>query len=153
MAKPLTRTTVLDEVPIDARPEVQIDLHPVDWNSLAEDVMARIEMVLKQDATGYRYFNPAVTVTCLRSSPEFWRIIGKEQGRWCQRAGKTMPRSNRRSPARWTGSGQWISNKYARYLHRALSFTGVLFIDGELVLPHEWAALPGYARKSSSPSQ
>lgn len=138
MAKPLTRTTVLDEVPIDAEPEVQIDRHRPDWNSLVEDVAGRIEMVLKQDATGCRYFNPVVTVSCLQSSPEFWRIVSKEQARWCRQAGKTIPRTNRRSPSRWTGGGQLISNKYARYLHRALSFTGVLFIDGQLVPPHEW---------------
>lgn len=152
MAKPLPRTTVLDEVPIEAEPEVRIDRHPLDWNTLVEDVAERIEIVLKRDATGCRYFNPAVTVTCLQPSPEFWRIIGKEQGRWCRQAGKTIPRRNRRSPTRWTGGGQWISNKYARYLNRALSFTGVLFIDGKLILPHEWAALPGHARDSTSRS-
>jgi hypothetical protein len=142
MAKPRTRTTVLDEVPIDARPEVQIDRHRPDWNSLVEDVAHRIEMVLKRDATGYRYFNPTVTVTCLQPTPEFWRIVGKEQARWCRQAGKTIPRRVRRSSTHWTSGGEWISEKYTRFLHRALSFTGVLFIDGELVPPHSWPKPP-----------
>lgn len=153
MAKPLTQTTVLDEVPIDARPEVHIDRHPVDWNTLADDVAERINMVLKRDATGCRYFNPAVTVTCLQPSPEFLQIIRKEQARWCRQAGKTISRSNRRSPSRWTSGGEWISDKHARFLDRALSFTGVLFIDGQLLSTHEWAALPGDVRKSSCRSQ
>ena len=153
MAKPLTRTTVLDEVPIEAKPEIRIERHPVDWNTLAEDVAERITIVLKRNAIGCRYFNPAVTVTCLQPRPEFWRIVRKEQARWCRQSGKTIPRRNRRSPSHWTGSGQWISNKYARFLDRALSFTGVLFIDGRLLSTHEWAALPGYVRKSSSRGQ
>jgi hypothetical protein len=153
MAKPLTRTSVLDEVPIDAKPEVRMDRHSLDWNTLAEDVAERIDMALKQEATGCRYFNPAVTVTCLQPSPEFWRIVRKEQARWCRQAGKTIPRRNRRSASRWTGDGQWISSKYARFLDRALSFTGVLCIDGRLLSTHERAALPGYVRNSSSRSQ
>ena len=141
-AKPLTRTTVLDEVPIDARPEVLIDRHPLDWNTLAEDVAGRIETSLQQATTGCRYFNPAVTVTCLQPSQEFLRIVRKEQARWCRQAGKTISRRNRRSSSRWISGGQWISNKYARYLDRALSFTGILFIDGQLIPPHSWPKPP-----------
>ena len=136
--KPLTRTAVLDEVLIDARPEVRIDRHPLDWNTLAEDVAGRIETALQQGATGCRYFNPAVTVTGLQPSQEFWRIVHKEQARWCRQAGKTIPRRNRRSSSFWTSGGQWISNKYARYIDRALSFTGILFIDGQLIPSHSW---------------
>lgn len=147
MAKPLTRTTVLDEVPIDAEPEVQVDRHSPDWNTLSEDVAGRIETVLKRDSTGCRYFNPAVTVTCHQPSPEFLQIIRKEQARWCRQAGKTISRSNRRNPSRWTGSGQWISNKYARFLDRALSFTGVLFISGRLIPPHAWPKAPPITSK------
>ena len=142
-AKPLTRTTVLDEVPIDARPEVRIDRHPLDWNTLAVDVAGRIETALQQGATGCRYFNPAVTVSCVQPSQDFLRIVRKEQARWCRQAGKTIPRRNRRSSSRWTSGGQWISNKYARYLDRALCFTGVLFIDGQLIPSHSWPKPPG----------
>ena len=149
MAKPLTRTTVLDEVPIDARPEVQIDRHPIDWNTLAEVVAGRIKTALQQGVAGCRYFNPAVTVTCRQPRPEFFRMVHKEQARWCRQAGNTIPRTVRRSSSRWIGAGQWISNKYARYLDRALSFTGILFIDGKLVLPHEWTSLPGLVHESS----
>jgi hypothetical protein len=138
MAKPLTRTSVLDEVLIDAKPEVRMDRHSLDWNTLAEDVAERIDMALKQEATGCRYFNPAVTVTCLQPSPEFWRIVRKEQARWCRQAGKTIPRRSRRSPSCWTSGGEWVSEKHARFLDRALCFTGILLIGGQLVPPHEW---------------
>ena len=149
MAKPLIRTTVLDEVPIDATLEVQIDRHSVNWNTLAEDVAGRIKKALQQGTAGCWYFSPAVTVTCLQPTPEFFRLVRTEQARWCRQAGKTIPRTVRRSSSRWIGAGQWISNKYARYLDRALSFTGILFINGKLVLPHKWTSLPGHAHESS----
>ena len=91
---------------------------------------------------GCHYFNPAVTLTCLQPSPEFLQIIRKEQARWCRQAGKTISRSNRRSPSRWIGGGQSIRNKYARFLDRAVSFTGVLFIDGKVIPPDSWPKPP-----------
>ena len=143
MATPLTRTTVLDEVPIDARTDVRIDRHHPDWNALAEDVVGRIEASLQQGATGCRYFNPAVTVACPLPSQEFFRIVCEERARWCRRAGNTIPQKNRRSTSNWISGGQWISDKFARYLDRALCFTGILFIDGKFIPPHSWPTLPG----------
>lgn len=138
MGKPRTRTTVLDEVQIEAKLDVRIDRHPVDWNTLAEDVAERISAALRRGDSGCRYFNPAVTVTCLQPTPEFFRIVRKERARWCRRAGNTIPRSVQRGSSRWISGGEWISNKYARYLDRALSFTGILFIEGQPVLRHDW---------------
>ena len=37
-----------------------------------------------------------------------------------------------------SGGGEWLKNKYDRYLDRALCFTGILYIDGQLILPHNW---------------
>ena len=143
-AKPLTRTTVLDEDPIDTRPEVLIDRYRLDWNTLAEDVAGRIETTLQQRAAGCRYFNPAVTVTCLQPSPEFWRVVRKEQARWCRQASGTIRRNVRRRVSTWV-SDEPPLNKHARYLDRALCFTGILFIDGKLIQSqsHSWPKPPG----------
>lgn len=142
-ARPRIRTAVLDEVPIDARPEVRIDRHPLDWNTPGEDVAGRIETALQEGITGCRYFNPTVTVTCLQPTPKFFRIVYKEQARWCRQAGKTIPRRNRRSSSRWISGGRWINDKHARHLDRALCFTGILFIDGKFIPPHSWPKPPG----------
>lgn len=132
MAKPPTRTTVMDEVPIPLKPKVRVDHHPVDWNTLAESVAERIATTLQQDSTGCRYFNPAATVSCPSPCPEFFRLVRSVQSGWCRRASKTIPRSVRRSSSRWISGGEWISDKDARYLDRGLCFTGVLFIDGTM---------------------
>ncbi|WLD14655.1 hypothetical protein [Planctellipticum variicoloris] len=138
MAKPTSRTTVMDEVQIPLKPKIQVDHHSFDWNTLAESVADRIATTLQQDPTGCRYFNPAATVSCPSPWPEFFRLVRREQSRWCRRADNTIPRKVRRSPSRWISGGEWISNKYARYLDRALCFTGVLFIDGKLIQSHNW---------------
>lgn len=138
MAKPTSRTTVMDEVPIPLKPKVQIDHHPVDWNTLAESVAERIATTLQQDPTGCRYFNPAATVSCPSPCPEFFRLVRSVQSDWCRRAGKTIPRSVRRSSSRWVSSDAGINSKHDLHLDRGLCFTGVLFIAGKLIQPHNW---------------
>lgn len=138
MAKPTSRTAVMDEVPSPLKPKVRVNHHPVDWNTLAESVAERIYAFLNQGAKGCRYFNPAATVSCPSPTPEFFRLIRRVQSGWCRRAGGTIPRSARRSSSRWVSSDTGINSKHDLHLDRALCFTGVLFIDGKLVLPHNW---------------
>lgn len=151
MAKPLTRTTVMDEGEIDARPKVRIDRHPLDWNTLAETVAGRIEAALRQDPTGCRYFNPTVTVSCPSPSPEFFGVVRKEQARWCQQAGHTFRRNVRRRVSTWV-SDEPLVNKHARYLDRAVCFTGILFINGQVVPHHHWPESATKQRASSRTS-
>lgn len=138
MAKPTSRTTVMDAVPIPLKPKVRVDHHPVDWNTLAESVAERIAATLQQDPTGCRYFNPAATVSCPSPCPEFFRLVRSVQSGWCRQASRTFPRKSRRSPAQWISNGKWFNQKYPRYLDRGLCFTGVLFVDGVITPPHVW---------------
>ena len=134
-----TRTTVMDVDLIEARATVKVERHLIDMHTLAEDVFQRVVTTLKHHPAGCLYFNPAVTVACPRPTTEFIRVVRNEQARWCRQASRTFPRKVRRSPSRWASGGEWISNKYARYLDRALCFTGILFIDGQFVPPPKWS--------------
>ena len=134
-----TRTTVMDADPTEAEAAVNVHPHLIDMHTMSDDVGRRVVITLKQRPAGCVYFNPAVTVTCPEPTTEFFRIVKKEQARWCRQASKTFPRNARRSPSRWVSGGEWISNKYARYLDRTLCFTGILFIDGQFVPPPKWS--------------
>ncbi len=135
----MVKTTVMDAVLTKADTRVVIQRHPTDFNTLSDDVKHRIETTLNRNSTGCVYFNPAVTVSCPTPTPEFIRIVRMEQGRWCRHASITsFPKHVRRTASNWVGGGEWIKNKYDRYLDRALCFTGILFIDGQLILPHNW---------------
>ena len=134
----MSRTTVMDADIGEAEVTVKIQRHTSDMHTLAEDVGQRAVTTLKQHPTGCFFFNPATTVSCPQPTEEFFRVIRKEQARWCRQAGNSFPRKLRRSSSHWVSGGEWISNKFARYLDRSCCFTGVLFIDGQLVLPHDW---------------
>ena len=139
----MTRTTVMDADDGEAETKVTVHRHITDMHTLAEDVGQRIISTLQQNPTGCHYFNPAVTVTCSSPLPRFFQVVKKEQARWCRQASKTFPRTIRRSPSRWVGAGEWISDNYARYLDRALCFTGLLAISGQFIPPHQWSIVRG----------
>lgn len=153
MAKPLTQTISMDSVHNERRSKISIQRHCVDWASLAEDVGSRVDRSLRDDPTGCLFFNPAVTVFSPDPSPDFFRVVRKEQARWCRRSSSTFGDKARRSSRNWSGGGDWISNKCARFLDRALSFTGILFIGGRLIQPHNWPKPPSIADRSHHLSQ
>lgn len=133
----MTKTTIMD-ADDEIETKVKVARHVIDMHTLADDVGKRVVATLERDPTGCVYFNPAVTVSCPTFLPEFSRIVRNEQSRWCRQASKTFPRSVRRHSSRWVSDGEWMSNKFARYLDRALCFTGALFIDGNLIPAHSW---------------
>ena len=131
--------------------KVTVQRYPVDVNTLAaEEVGDRIVSTIKQDSTGCVYFNPAARVFCLSASQEFFRVVRREQSRWCRQASHIFPRRVRRKASRWVTS-EVISDKHIRYLDRALLFTGVLFINGRLILPHNWPVPVADSSKLDSP--
>ena len=134
-----TRTTVMDADATEAKATVKVQRHIIDMHTISDDVGRRVVTTLKHCPAGCVYFNPAVTVACPQPTTEFFCVVNKEQARWCRQASQTFPRNARRSPSRWASGGEWISNKYARYLDRALCFTGILFIDGQFVPPPKWS--------------
>ena len=136
----------------EAEVTVKIQRHASDMHSLAEDVGQRIVTILKQHPTGCFFFNPAITISCLQPTEEFFRAIRKEQARWCRQAGNTFPRKIRRSSSKWVSGGEWISNKFARYLDRALCFMGILFHNGKFIPTHEWPKSGRSPGTSGTPS-
>ena len=118
--------------------KVRIQRHHPDMHSLAEDVWDRIAATVNRAPLGCHYFNPAVTVSCPRPSPEFFRIVRREQAKWCRQTNTTFPRRARRRASNWVSGGEVIRHKFGRYLDRALCFTGLLIIDGRLVPHHKW---------------
>lgn len=132
-----SQTTVMDADRDDGSATITIQRHSPNMNDLAEEVGERITARLKQNPAGCIYFNPAVTISCPLPDGLFFQIVRKEQARWCRQASKTIPRKVRRNVSAWV-SHRRINNKYDRYLDRALSFTGILFIDGEIILSTLW---------------
>jgi hypothetical protein len=122
----------------DRSDRITIQRHSPNMNDLAEDVGERIAARLEKNPAGCIYFNPAVTICCPLPKVEFIQIVRKEQGRWCRQASRTIPRRVRRIVSAWVSHRQ-ISNKYGRYLDRALSFTGIMFIEGEIIPSSLWS--------------
>ncbi len=121
-----------------AKFHLAIARHPIDMNSLVEDISQRIATILGSNAIGCFYFNPAVTVTCSDPLPVFFNVVKKEQSRWCRQASATFTRRVRRRASQWVSGGEWTTDKFDRFKDRALCFTGVLFIDGKAIPHHEW---------------
>lgn len=138
MAKPMIQTTSMDAVLNEQEPKVFIQRHSFDIQSLADDVCSRVDRSLRDNPSGCLYFNPAVTVSSSEPAPEFFRVVRKEQARWCRRSSSTFSKKARGSSRSWVTDEGEINGKYARYLDRALCFTGVLFVNGKIVPPHQW---------------
>lgn len=153
MAKPLVQTTSMDAVLNEKEPKISIQRHSVDWESLADDVGVRVTRSLRDNPTGCLYLNPAVTVSSPDPSREFFRVVRKEQSRWCRRSSSAFSKEACRSSRSWSSGGVWFGNKFARYLDRALCFTGILFIGGRLIQPHNWPKPPTLADRRRLPSQ
>jgi|GEM_PF-2741358 hypothetical protein len=135
---PSMRITAMDGYDIDAESKITIQRYHPDMHTLTEDVVKRIGAFAEQRSTGCVFFNPAVTVFCPNPTGAFFKVIRNEQARWCRQAGSTFPRSIRRRASRWVAGGEWLNEKFARYLDRSLAFTGILFVDGVMVPPNRW---------------
>ena len=145
-----TKTTVMDADQSESIAKVRILRHQPDMHTLAEDVGNRIVAKLKQNPAGCHYFNPAVTVSCPRTSADFFRIVKREQSKWCRRTNSTFSRKATRRAATWVSGGEWITDKFGRYLDRAMCFTGIVFINGQLVPHHHWNPKPGPGKCQNS---
>lgn len=132
----ITRTAVID-VDAELTPKVVVRRHIYDFNDLAGGIDQQIIITIGQTPEGCHYFNPAATVSCHQPTPAFFAKVRQEQARWCRIASQTFKKRERRRVKTWV-SHEWIRHKYARYLDRAVCFTGVLFISGRLVPHHQW---------------
>lgn len=147
----MKRTSVLDADIFESEVSVCVKRHKRNMENLAEEVGERVVATLQQHPTGSFYFNPIVTVSHPEPTEEFFRIVRREQSRWCRQAASTFPRRLRRRQSNWVSGGEWIKNKDDRYLDRALCFTGILYINGKMVRPHEWPESSHSQRRSTGP--
>jgi len=119
-------------------PKVTVHRHRPDMERLADEVGERAIRLLKQTPPRCVFLNPIATVICEAPTAEFFREVRRQQASWCRRSSSTFPRQIRRRPSRWVSGGEFLRDKFGRFLDRALCFTGALFINGRFVPPHAW---------------
>lgn len=131
--------TCLDAVASEQeQPKVTVRRYPVDWNLEPGATLKRANTILADEPHQSVYLNPAFTVACPEPTPEFFQEVRKRQAEWCRRAGHWLPARVRRRVSNWVGDGEPLRTKAERYFHRALCYTGVLFVDGNFIYPSKW---------------
>ena len=123
------------------RPKVIVRRYPVDWNKVPEATRARVNTILIDEPHQSVYLNPAITVACPEPTPEFFVEARKRQAEWCRRFSRTLSRWGRRRVSRWVRDDGPFRTKADQYLHRALCYTGVLFVNGNFIYPSNWKRL------------
>lgn len=134
----LSRTTSMDADTAGHDLRVTVQHRRVDYENMPDEVAKRIVSILRADTSGCHYVNPAVTVSCRTPSQAFMQTVRKQQAAWCRRFSRMFPELSRRSVKDWA-SHEYLTNRKARYLDRALTFTGILFIDGRIIPPNQWS--------------
>jgi len=84
------------------------------------------------------YANPVVLVTAEHATDEFFRVVRKRQGEWCQRFKQVFGRRSTRRTRDWLPGGGGSQSKTARYHERVYAFTGVLLVEGTPVPSRDW---------------
>ena len=84
---------------------------------------------------------PAIWIASAISDPHprpaFFRLVKKEQARWCKTASESIKNKVRRKVSTWI-SPAVVYGDIDRYHDRALCFTGILFINGKMIPHHNW---------------
>ena len=111
--------------------------HDPDIENLLDQVTSRVTDILKNEQPRYAFMNPIATVICSEPTKQFFRTVRKRQSEWCQRSRTTFGRRSTRRTKNWV-MPEGSSSKHVRFLQRSLCFTGILFVDGIIVPPHEW---------------
>ena len=118
-------------------PTVQVRRHQPDIENLSEQVAVRLDQILEKEQPRCLFVNPIVTITSDKPTEEFFSIVRKRQAEWCKRSRTTFGRRASRKVKNWVNVNGPLK-KQARFFDRALCFTGVLFVDGDLIPPHAW---------------
>ena len=118
-------------------PTVRVRRHQPDIENLGKQVAARLGQILEREHPRCLFVNPIVTITCDKPTEEFFSIVRKRQAEWCKRSRTTFGRRASRKVRNWANANGPLK-KRARFFDRALCFTGVLFVDGDLIPPHAW---------------
>ena len=125
------------------RPRVVVRRHRVDWDDPSFETAQRAAAILSSDnSPRCVYVNPLITVTCAMPTADFLHEIRKRQAEWCRNASRTLRSRTRRKASDWMGAGvKSFNSKWSRYLDRCLCFTGILFVNGQIIHPDKWESL------------
>jgi hypothetical protein len=142
-----SKTSCLDAVdspPPAPAPITVVRRHHPDIENLLDQVISRVTDILSTEQPRYAFMNPIATVICTEPTKQFFRAVRKRQSEWCQRSGTTFGRRTTRKAKNWV-MPEGSSSKHDRFLQRSLCFTGILFVDGIIVPPHEWSRIESAA--------
>jgi hypothetical protein len=143
-----SKTICID--PVESPPAAPITVvrrHHPDIENLLEQVTSRVTDILSTEQPRYAFMNPIATVICSEPTSQFFRTVRKRQSEWCQRSRTTFGRRPTRQTKNWV-TLEAIPSKLDRFLQRSLCFTGILFVDGNIVPPHEWSRIASAANDS-----
>ena len=121
-------------------PVTVVRRHDPDIENLLDQVTSRVTHILSNEQPRYAFMNPIATVICSEPTKQFFRTVRKRQSEWCQRSRTTFGRRSTRRTKNWV-MPEGSSSKHVRFLQRSLCFTGILFVDGSIVPPHEWSRI------------
>lgn len=132
---------------------VEVTRHKYDMENLRQPVEKRLLEHLNREPKGCFYINPVATVWCPEASLSFFEAVRREQARWCRQSSSTFSSQIRRRASKWISDGTVIRDKFARFLDRALCFTGLLIQDGRIVPASEWKHHLGNSKAVPSKAQ
>lgn len=118
-------------------PTVRVRRHQPDIENLGEQVAERLGSILEREQPRCLFVNPIVTITCDKPTEEFFSIVRKRQAEWCKRSMTIFGRRASRKVRNWVNANGPLK-KREQFFDRGLCFTGVLFVDGDLIPPHAW---------------
>ncbi len=114
--------------------------YEIDKENLSTPVATRAEEFVFQNPARSIYLNPICTIVADEPTKAFFKTVEKWQSKWCKEASTFIGRQTRRSVRNFV-SDKGRMQKKQRFLERAFSFTGILFVNGELIQPGRWTEL------------
>ncbi len=120
--------------------QTKVNVHSgyeVDKENLATPVFKRTQEFLSRFPTKSIYLNPICTIVADEPSQNFFETVKKWQAKWCKEASTFIGRDTRRSVRNYI-SDKGRTSKKQRFFERAFSFTGILFVNNELIQSNRW---------------
>jgi len=107
------------------------------WEELVQPVNERVSKYRRSKEFRCVYLNPAVTILSPELSKVFYEQAQQHRTEWCKRIKQTLGK-HRLEKTKDFGDPALKLNRKLKFLFRSLTYTGVLFIHGELIQPHRW---------------
>jgi hypothetical protein len=129
--------TCLESILTDESPRgVRVRHYKPDLQSPGDAVRARI-IKLPAIHRGCIYFNPVAEVISDHPSQAFFQEVQLRQRQWFKASRTIFGRHVRRRVKDWASDYGPLTKK-EKFIDRAVCYTGILLIDGEIIQPHRW---------------